>query len=211
FGGDRFWGDFLRADVAGRLLQSGRWDEAEQLLEEVIDRAPTGVSAAMAYAHLGYLLAERGNFDEAARALEQADEQIRRGVGSMALAPSAAARASLEVWAGQPEKAASIIADCFERIGDSESVFFTARLYDLGARASAELVGIAPGDQRILNEQTVSAYNLLERLDSLIAQLTGMIPPVVVASRAACAAESSRIAGDADPALWADTRRRWDA
>ena len=36
FGFDRNLGDFLRGEVAGRLFRSGRWDEAHQLLEEVI-------------------------------------------------------------------------------------------------------------------------------------------------------------------------------
>ncbi len=61
FGFERQWGDFLRADLCGRLLQIGRWAEAQALLEEVIDRVPTGVTAGSAYSHLGGLLAWRGS------------------------------------------------------------------------------------------------------------------------------------------------------
>jgi ATP/maltotriose-dependent transcriptional regulator MalT len=210
FGAERHWGDFLRGQVADRLLQTGRWPEAEQLLQEVTDRAPTGVHAGMAYRCLGYLRAEQGDFDAAARALDQAEGQIRRSLGSMALGPPTAARVSLELWAGRPQAAATAVWDCLQRVGDGEHVFFTARLYELGARACADLVARAPGDARTLKQQRATAQKLLERLDGLIARLTGVIPPLVRASRAACAAEGSRIGGAGDAALWADARRQWE-
>jgi DNA-binding CsgD family transcriptional regulator len=210
-GYDRQGGDLLRGEVAGRLLQIGRWQEAEQLLEEVIDRSPTGVTAGMAYRNLGFLWTERGAFDAAARALDQAQEQIHRSVGSMPLGPPAAARASLELWADRPEAAASVLSECLERVGEGEYVFFTARLYELGARACADLTARAPGDARTCERQAAMARKLLARLDGVIARLTGMIPPLVRASRTAAAAECSRIGDAGDAALWADARRQWEA
>ena len=68
-------------------------------------------------------------------------------------------------------------------------MFFTARLYEVGARACADLAARSPGDEETFKRQTVTAERLLERLDGLIARITGVIPPVVRASRAACAAE----------------------
>ena len=211
FGVDRQWGDVLRAEVADRLLHVGRWREAKQLLDDVIDRSPTGVIAAMAYRSAGYLRAELGEHDAAARALDQADEHISRARGSMTLGPVAAARASLELWAGRPEAAAAVVSDCLERIGEREHVFLTARLYEVGARACADLAARSPADDRTLKQQTATAQGLLERLDRLIARMSGVIPPCVRASRAVCAAHASRIGGEGDPALWADARRHWEA
>jgi DNA-binding CsgD family transcriptional regulator len=207
FGVERHWGDFLRGELAGRLVQVGRWREAERLLEEVIDRSPTGVHAGMAYRGLGYLQVGLGEFDAAARALDRAEQHTRRSLGSMTLGPPAVARASLELWAGRPQAAAAVVSDCLQRVDDGEHVFFTARLYELGARACADLAARAPGDDLTKKRQTVTAERLLERLDRLIARITGVIPPVVLASRAACAAEYSRIGGAGDAALWADARR----
>ena len=68
-----------------------------------------------------------------------------------------------------------------------------------------------PGDARTSEQQTAAARKLLERLDRVIARLTGMIPPLVRASRAAAAAECSRIGHAGDAALWADARRQWEA
>jgi DNA-binding CsgD family transcriptional regulator len=208
FGVERHWGDFLRAELAGRLVQLGRWREAERLLEEVIDRCPTGVHGGMAYRSLGYLRVGLGEFDAAARALDRAEQHTRRSLGSMTLGPPAVARASLELWAGRPQAAAAVVSDCLERVGDGEHVFFTARLYELGARACADLAARAPGDDLTKKRQTVTAQRLLERLDGLIARITGAVPPVVLGSRAACAGEYSRIVSAGDAALWADARQQ---
>ncbi|HUA44859.1 MAG TPA: AAA family ATPase [Solirubrobacteraceae bacterium] len=210
FGVERQWGDVLRAELADRLLQVGRWREAEQQIEEVIDHSPTGFSAAMAYRSVGYLRAERGEFDAAASAIKQAEAHLPRALGSMARGPVAAARASLELWAGRPESAAAIVSDCLEQVGENEHVFLTARLYEVGGRACADLAARAPGDDRTFRQQTATARGLLERLDGLIARMSGEIPPLVWASRAVCAAHASRIGGTGNAALWADARRHWD-
>jgi len=211
FGVERQWGDLLRGEVAERLLQVGRWREAEQLLEEAIDRSPTGLQAGIAYRSLGYLRAELGEFAAAAGALDQADKQVRRSLGSMALGPPAVARPSLELWAGRPQAAAAVVSDCLERVGEREHVFLTARLYELGARACADLAARSPGDARTFGQLTATTQTLLERLDGQIARMTGVIPPLVCASRAVCAAEASRIGAAGDAALWADARRQWEA
>jgi DNA-binding CsgD family transcriptional regulator len=210
-GVERQWGDVLRAEVADRLLQLGRWREAEQLLEEVIDRSPTGMSAGMAYRSLGYLRAEFGDFDAAARALDQADGQIPRSLGSMTRGPAAAARASLELWAARPEAAAAVVSDCLEQVGEREHVFLTARLYEVGARACADLAARFPTDDRNFRQHAATAQKLLERLDGLIARMSGLIPPLVRASRAVCAAHVSRIGGAGDAALWARARQYWES
>jgi DNA-binding CsgD family transcriptional regulator/tetratricopeptide (TPR) repeat protein len=211
FGLERQWGDFLRGEVAERLVQVGRWQEAEQLLEDVIDCAPSGAQAGMACRLLAYLRAQLGDFDASARALDRADEQTRRSLGSMTLGTHGAARASLDLWAGRPEAAAATISDYLERAGDGEQVFCTAPLYELGMRACADLAARAPRDDLTRKRQTVAAERLLERLDGLIARITGVIPPVVLASRTACAGEYSRIGGTGDAALWADARQQWEA
>jgi tetratricopeptide (TPR) repeat protein len=51
-GADRRYGDFLRGEIAGRLLRSGRWAEAEALLSELVAGQPTGMNAVIAYLHL---------------------------------------------------------------------------------------------------------------------------------------------------------------
>jgi DNA-binding CsgD family transcriptional regulator len=209
-GAERQWGDFLRGEVAGRLMQIGRWSEAQELLDGVVDRSPTGVTALMAYRYLGLLRAEQGESHAAARALEQAETHMRRSLGAMALGPQATAWITLELWAGRPEAAAAVASACLDRLKDRESLFFTARVYDLAARACGDLAARAPGNEQVRKEQAARAAQLLERLDQLIGQLTD-VPPLVRASRAGCAAEQSRIGHVGDPSLWAEAALRWES
>jgi DNA-binding CsgD family transcriptional regulator len=207
FGFDRQWGDFLRAEVAGRLLQVGRWREAEELLREIIDHRPIGVTAGIAYTHLGHLLAWRGEFDAAALALDQADEHVSRSSASMWLGPTAIARATLELGAGRPEDARRTVGSCLARVADGEFLFFTAGLYELGIRACAEVAGAVPGNAVTERQE---AAELTARLQQLIDRPTAAVPPLVLARRSACAAEYSRIGSAGDPVLWSDARRGWE-
>ncbi|HEX3832106.1 MAG TPA: AAA family ATPase [Solirubrobacteraceae bacterium] len=207
FGFDRQWGAFLSAEVAGRLMQVGRWREAEERLREIVDYRPRGVTAGIAYTHLGHLLALRGEFDTAADALDEADEHVRRSSASMWLAPAGAARATLELGAGRPGEARRIVRACLARVADGEFLFFTAALYELGVRACAELAGAAPASAVAERRE---AGEITARMQRLIDAPAAAVPPLVSASRAACAAESSRIGGAGDPALWSEARRQWE-
>ncbi len=204
------FGDFLRSEVAGRLLHTGAWAEAEELLDEVGDRAPTGLVAVIALQFLGQLNAERGRLEASRRSLKAADELLSHPGGSVWVGPLAEGLATVELWSGQPGAAAATIDACLEDLDGREHVFYTARLYELGIRACAELVAAAPADGALLEQQNAIADGLLTRLDSLIARLTGTVPPRVVATRAACVAERSRVGGVADPALWAQAQQLWD-
>ena len=208
---DRNCDDFLRGEVAGRLLLRARWNEAEQLLGDVIDRGPTGLNAAMVYGHLGQLQTERGQFADASAALDQADDQIRGSWVAMWLGPPCAARASLELWQGRPEAAASVIVACLQRVTRDEYAVYTARLYQHGVRAYADLSATALGDRRAVQRLTTKAHALLERLDGLIARHECDVSPFVAACRAGCEAELSRIGEAGEAARWADVVVRWEA
>ncbi len=204
------FGDFLRSEVAGRLLHTGGWAEAEELLDEVGDRSPTGLVAVIALQFLGQLNAERGRLEAARRSLKAADELLSRPGGSVWVGPITEGLATVELWSGRPRAAAAVIAECLEELDGREHIFYTARLYELGIRACADLAAASATDVALLEEQRAIADGLLARLNSLIAMLTGTVPPRVAATRAACAAERSRVGGVGDPVLWAQTQRLWD-
>ena len=129
----------------------------------------------------------------------------------MWVGPPCAARASLELWQGRPDGAASVIERCLERVARDEFVFYTARLYQHGARAYADLSGAAAGDRRAVQRLRTKGRALLARLDALIARQECDVPPFVASCRAACEAEQSRIGGPGDAALWSGVVVRSDA
>lgn len=205
---DRRFGDCLRCEIAGRLLRDGRWSEAAQLVEYVLDRGPTGLNQLIACETLGRLLAERGDLKAARRALDRAARLLDDITSSIWIGPIVEGRATAELWAGRPAAAEALLTECLELVASSEHVFYTARLYELSIRAYAELAATAPGDERDL---VTRADAVLKRLDGLLGELSGSPPPRVLASRAAGIAERSRIGDHGDPGLWAEAEALWDA
>jgi DNA-binding CsgD family transcriptional regulator len=205
-GSDRLYGDFLRAEIASRLIRTGAWDEAQELLSELLERVAAGVNAGLVFHDLAELRAERGDHAAALGAVQSAYDNILTANGSMWLAPVAAARATAELWAGDADKALQTIEDCLGLFDHGEYVFFSGRLYELGARAHADLSLLAPDDSELRDAHLKQARELLNRLDQVIADLVGRTQPRVLAHRAACVAELSRITGS-DPAAWQEAER----
>jgi DNA-binding CsgD family transcriptional regulator len=208
-GADRGLGDFLRGEVAARLMRLARWEEADELLTELLSRAPNGFTEAMCRNHLAQLLAERGELEQATVHYERSREVLLGASDSQWVGTLNQAAATIALWDGRPDDAAASVAACLAAVEGAERPFMTARLYELGVRACADLLERAPGDVGERERQQEIAKGLLARLDSV----GGADPlrPVVVASRAGTAAELSRISGVDAPALWAQAQEAWEA
>jgi predicted ATPase/DNA-binding CsgD family transcriptional regulator len=206
-GADRSYGDFLRAEVAGRLVRSSRWVEADRLLHEMSERPPIGLPAVMMCWARGLLAAERGQLDAAAVDIERAEELVSEMGAAPWRGPQAMARATLQLHAGQAEAALATVHKTLSAVAVSEMVFYSDRLYDLGVRALADLVALAPADHDLRRRHEATARALLERIDGLIAELAAP-SPYVQASRSACAAELTRIA-TTDPLAWEAAETLW--
>ena len=210
-GTERMYGDHLRSQIMWRLLQTGRWEEAQELLDDVVERAPAGVPAGATYGQAAQLYAHRGAFDAARRALELAEPHIRRSGGSMWVALLAESKATIELWDGRPDHAAETVDACLAALEGTETVFSTVRLYELGARACADIAVRAPDDDQVQRSQVAIADALLGRLDELMGELVSASPRTA-ASRQTCAAERARVVDDGGGHdEWAAARRLWEA
>ncbi|HEY1590832.1 MAG TPA: AAA family ATPase [Solirubrobacteraceae bacterium] len=210
FGSDGNWGNFLRAEIAARLIEKAEWDRAQRLLEDAIDAAPAGTAAAIGYVHLAELLALRGDFDRSRQAVLDGANQVPESRASQWQAPVAIAQATLEMWAGDPEAAARVVSAALAREGETELLSYTAKLYELGTRACADISSAALRDEATVVREDAVARALLERFDRTASRLIGGIAPAVAACRATAVAERSRIAGFGDEALWEVAQQRWD-
>jgi DNA-binding CsgD family transcriptional regulator len=208
-GADRGFGDFLRGEIAARLLRLARWEEAGELLAELLGRAPTGFSEAMCRNHLAQLLAERGELEQAAVHYERSREVLLGAADSQWVGTLNQVAATIALWEGRPHDAAASIAACLGALEGVERPFTTARLYELGVRACADQVQRAPADSRERERQEAIATSLLSRLDSMSSARSRR--PVVSAGRAGAAAELSRISGVDGPVLWAQAQEAWES
>jgi tetratricopeptide (TPR) repeat protein len=127
-GADRGFGDFLRAEVASRLLRLARWEEADELLAELLNRAPSGFSEAMYRNHLAQLLAERGELVLAAVQYERSREVLLGAGDSQWVGVLNPAAATIALWDGRPDDAAASVAACLAALEGAERPFTTARL-----------------------------------------------------------------------------------
>jgi DNA-binding CsgD family transcriptional regulator/tetratricopeptide (TPR) repeat protein len=207
-GADRGFGDFLRGEIAARLLRLARWEEADELLAELLSRAPSGFSEAMCRNHLAQLLAERGELGQATVHYERSRKVLLGAADSQWVGILNQAGATIALWEGRPEDAAASVASCLTAVAGAERPFMTARLYELGVRACADQIEYVPADGDERERQEEIASGLLARLDAVSG--ANPVRPVVVASRAGAAAELSRISGVDGPALWARAREAWD-
>jgi DNA-binding CsgD family transcriptional regulator len=207
-GADRGLGDFLRGEVAARLMRLARWEETGELLAELLSRAPSGFTEAMCRNHLAQLLAERGELEQARVHYERSREVLLGAADSQWVGVLNQAAATIALWEGRPQDAAASVAACLTAVEGAERPFMTARLYELGVRACADQVQRAPGDAHGRERQEDVANRLLSRFDSVIG--ANPLRPVVAASRAGAAAELSRISGVDGPALWAQAQQDWE-
>jgi DNA-binding CsgD family transcriptional regulator len=207
-GADRGIGEFLRAEVASRLLRLARWDEAGKLLEEMLSRTPSGFTEAMCRNVLAQLLAERGELEQATVHCARAREVLLGAADSQWVGVLSQAAATIALWDGRPRDAAVSVAACLEAVEGAERPFMTARLYELGVRACADQIQRAPADSDERERQETVAKALLDRFDSVCGAKP--LRPVAAASRAGATAELSRISGVAGPALWAQAQEAWE-
>jgi tetratricopeptide (TPR) repeat protein len=172
-GVDRFFGDCLRGEIAGRLVRSAQWDAAAELLDELLERTPTGISAGNGYGHRAVLHAVRGDVERMEEAVRRGERHVDRSGGSMWLAPLAEARATSELWEGRPEDAAATIDAFLIAVAGAESIVSTIRIYELGVRAASDLALRAVGEARAAEAARARIERLLDRADGLAALLSG--------------------------------------
>ncbi len=208
-GADRGIGDVLRGEIASRLFRLARWDEATEVLDELLARSPSGLSEGACHSHLALLHAERGEHEQAAAHHERAREALLGASDSQWLGGMYVAAATHALWQGQPQQALAAVADCLAAVEHTERPFMTARLYELGARACAELAARSPGDEAERDRQLQTADALMARLNARL-EATPARPPSVLAALAGCAAEISRVTSSDAVTLWAAAQQSWE-
>jgi DNA-binding NarL/FixJ family response regulator len=200
-----------------RLLRLGLWDEADASLSAGLDVAPVGVTGSATLADRALLDLLRGQFDEAAERMDEAERAQRHAVGSMWTGPTAATRAELALWRGDAAQARDIIDRLVADLDPNDAdPFYLTPVMNVGARAAADLAVAARATGDAEGEAAAIAFGeaLVERAHSLTAPEAfprGTGPPEAALNAATAAAELARARGAGEVEAWRAIAERWRA
>ncbi len=207
----------LATDRAMRLLRLGRWDEADAALSAGLDVAPVGVTGSATLADRALLDLLRGQFDEAAERMDEAERAQGHTVGSMWTGPTAATRAELALWRSDPAQARDIIDRVVANLDPNDAdPFYLTPVMNVGARAAADLAVAARATGDAHGEAAAIAFGeaLVERANGLTSPAAfprGTGPPEAALNAATAAAELARARGAGEIDAWHDVAERWRA
>jgi DNA-binding CsgD family transcriptional regulator len=212
-------GSFLAANMASHLFDTGRWQDADRLLGEVLDDA---ASATFRLHHVaGRLQTARGDFAAAREHLELA---VRASPSASERVGPVLALAELAIWQGRREDARALLdtaLSLFDDLtakrgyGDDVPGWEIVNCYVLGlrleadhadlARAHRSTAGLAEAQRRA--EPLIAAMHqmLSERGQQAYAQ-EALVPVYATMGEA----EFARLKGRSDPELWHRAATLWD-
>ena len=205
FGLERTYGGLLAGSAAKALISLGRWDEADVVTEEALERGPAGRAAVWLLLNRGRLLAARGNFEAATRLLNEARDIEERLGGTEYRAALLAAIAELAVWQGRLADCRKAVAEGVRRAdAGAPPDPSLAWLAALGLRAEADAAAGARArhDEEALAESRALCTAIAERVEGY-GRGRGVPTGRTSALIALCRAELGRVEGTSTAGEWA--------
>ena len=190
---------FCMGQAVLSLFRLGRWDEAFELSERLLQKQLGGVSAANALLARAQLEIRRGLLDAAREHLDEV-ELITRRTGSQFTDLQASAAAELATWEGRPEDAVAHLEEAIHELKQSGSQI-DEPLHVLWIRAEADRQSSQKNAKR--RDSTPGVLTASHCLQ--VARATARENPSIQARMdlAWAEAETSRLEGASDPELWA--------
>ena len=137
------WGAFMAVLSTDDLLQLGRWEELDSLLDGTRDLTAGRAGAVVWPLVAGQLAMARGQLEPAGELLERARECALRGATPELLPHVGTALAQLRLWQEDPPAARRHVEEACRLIGDHEDVLNTPPLLYAGVRVEAEIAARA--------------------------------------------------------------------
>jgi DNA-binding CsgD family transcriptional regulator len=208
---ERAIGSYVAANLAMRLLASGRWEECERVTGELL--AGDSWDAFELHAARGQLLLRQGDF---AAAREQLDLAVR--LSPPPLRDDAwGALVELALWEGRHDDAQAAVDELLrwyaEVDPDGATPLALTPWYPLFLRLEADRAESAAARRapKEVTEARRRAAPIVAKLDRLTtAQDAKATYPNVAGNLLLAQAELSRLQGNSDPARWRATAAAWD-
>jgi DNA-binding CsgD family transcriptional regulator/tetratricopeptide (TPR) repeat protein len=189
-------GAILSVNLADPLISLGRWDEAESVIADALERIPPPNYRAYLLRLSGDIALARGDLDKAASALDAAEKLTARGPLGRAeeLYPLCRLYSELRIAHGHPDEALAAIRDLLADPGLRTDSRYSWPLLVIGAAACGET-----RDRETLTVLRTHAEKL------------PVWGPVQRAHQLTFHAEAAQAEGTADRAAWAAAVAAWEA
>ncbi len=209
----RSYGAVLAATLANTLFRSGRWGDADPVIEAALAERPTGAAAIELLLARCRLAVGRGQFAAAHADLERVDHSWTQALAPRYQAPLLTLAAGLALWEGEIGEARVAVVRALDLAVGSDDVWLVAPVLWHGVRAEADQAerSRAVGARVEAKAAADAAAGLFERAQALQQGAAPAVRPVVAAYEALCRGEERRAAGAGDPDAFAEGAERWAA
>ncbi|MEW6225729.1 MAG: LuxR C-terminal-related transcriptional regulator [Chloroflexota bacterium] len=212
---DAVYGKLLGGNVAGLLVDAGRWEEARELSLRALDWSPAGVPFVNAILNLVIVEIESEAGEEAGRLLGRILVELETGGDLQFAVPAYQATASYAMWSGDLADARRAIERGWARLRGTEDWVLVARMAATALEVEAAVVAEALERRRIADvaASRERAGRILAEAEATVAlaglEASGTGAREPYASLATARAFHARLHGRDDPAHWADLAERW--
>jgi DNA-binding CsgD family transcriptional regulator/tetratricopeptide (TPR) repeat protein len=204
----RSFGTWMKGEAAFRLLELGRWRDAESLSREILRTDSSGY-AGVAHLLLAQAALERADFDEVDEHLAVARADAAAWNSLEYDAPVLATSAEAALLQGRFADARAAVVEGLKLTAQGDDRFFAALLCSVGMRAEADRVTASHRTREA--EPDLDGDEHVARLLEEAETAGSLRLPPAEANVAACRAEHARLSGTSDPDQWAEVAQRWDA
>ncbi len=211
---DAVYANLLGGNVAGILVDVGRWSEARELSLRALDWSPAGIPFVNAILNLVIVEIESEAGEEAGRLLGRILVELETGGDFQFAVPAYQATASYAMWSGDLADARRAAERGWARLKGTEDWVLTARMAATALEVESAIVAEALERRRIgdVAASRERAGRILAEAERAVARVraeggAGRGEPE--ASLATARAFHARLQGRDDPAAWDDLARRW--
>jgi DNA-binding CsgD family transcriptional regulator len=206
---ERVVAGLLECIAAGGLVELGRWDEAQRLLDAVARRGPSGLEVIALHIVRGTLALQQGDFTDAAEDLHAARAMtlgLRDGRMNGMVFDGLAELARREQRLDEARATVTAGLASIENTGDDD---MAARLCLTGIRTEADMAQRTPGERDVT---ITNAQRLLDVAESAaFAHTAARRGTEANAAVLTARAELARLVGDLTPERWEAACAAWDA
>ncbi len=212
---DAVYGNLLAGNVAGVLVDVGRWSEARELSLRALDWSPAGIPFVNAILNLVIVEIESESGEEAGRLLGRILVELETGGDLQFAVPAWQATASYAMWSGDLADARRAAERGWTRLRGTEDWVLVARMAATVLEVESAIVAEALERRRIgdVAASRERAGRILAEAETTVARARaegdGTRRGEPEASLESARAFNARLHGRDDPARWAQLAARW--